>query len=506
MTIFWHRRDLRVSDNRGLAAATDAGDAVPVFVFDDAVLEHASDVRVRFVLDALAELREAYRERGSDLVLARGDPAELLPALATAVDAEAVHWNADYSGLAQERDSRVEAALDAAGVDSETHHDAVLHEPGTIRTNAGEPYSVYTYFWRKWRDREKADPFPVPKGDDLADAEELAVDDLAASFDGEFDLDDALHGKLPSIEQLGFAAPDADVPDAGTEQARERLESFCEDAIFEYEEGREYPAREGSSRLSPHLRFGTLGPREVYEATEAAMDEAAARDERNDEYDPEDGDDLGPAQESVRTFQSQLAWREFYTQVLYFNPEVVTANYKSYEAPIDWRNDGAELAAWKAGETGYPIVDAGMRQLRDEAWMHNRVRMIVASFLTKDLLWDWRAGYDHFRERLADHDTANDVGGWQSMASTGTDAQPYFRIFNPVTQGEKYDPDAEYVREYVPELRGLDANEIHGWVGMTDTERQELGVDYSDPIVDHSERQEQALAMFKRARGEEPEE
>jgi len=511
MSIFWHRRDLRASDNRGLAAAADDADGVvPVFVFDSAVLEHGSDARVRFMLDSLAELREAYRERGSDLVVAHGDPAEVLPALAAAVDAGAVHWNADYSGLAQDRDDRVEAALDETGIDTETHHDAVLHEPGAIRTNAGEPYSVYTYFWKKWRDREKPDPFEAPDAGDLADADALTPNALVDSFAGEFDLDGALRAALPSIEELGFEEPDADVQTAGTAAARDRLAEFCEGPIFEYEEEREYPAQEGSSRLSPHLRFGTIGLREVYDATEAAMAEAERRDEQRDgsaeETDDDDNDELGPTQESVRTFQSQLAWREFYAQVLYFHPEIVTANYKSYEAPIDWRNDDDELAAWKAGETGYPIVDAGMRQLREEAWMHNRVRMIVASFLTKDLLWDWRAGYAHFRDRLVDHDTANDNGGWQWAASTGTDAQPYFRIFNPATQGERYDPDAEYIREYVPELRGLDAEEIHSWVEKSDAERAELDVDYPDPIVDHGERRERALAMYKRARGEDPDE
>ncbi|NHX35632.1 MULTISPECIES: cryptochrome/photolyase family protein [Halolamina] len=506
MTIFWHRRDLRASDNRGLAAAAADGDTVPVFVFDDAVLDHAGDARVRFMLDSLAELREAYRERGSDLVVARGDPAELLPALAAAVDAEAVHWNADYSGLAQERDARVEDALADAGVAAETHHDAVLHEPGTIRTNAGEPYSVYTYFWKKWRDREKPDPFPAPDSGDLADGDALAAGELADALAGEFDIDDALRSDLPSIEDLGFGEPEADVQAGGTAAAHDRLESFRDEPVFSYEADREYPARAGSSRLSPHLKFGTIGIRTVYEATEAAMADARERDERTDDDSETEDDELGPAASSVETFQSQLAWREFYAQVLYFNPEVVSQNYKEYEEPIQWRDDPEELAAWKAGETGYPIVDAGMRQLRDEAWMHNRVRMIVASFLTKDLLIDWRAGYDHFREHLADHDTANDTGGWQWAASTGTDAQPYFRIFNPATQGERYDPDAEYIREYVPELRGVDADAIHDWPDLTDEERTELAPDYADPIVDHGERREQALAMYKRARGEEPDE
>ena len=511
MTLFWHRRDVRASDNRGLAAAADEGEAVPVFVFDDDVLEHGSDARVRFLLDALAALRETYRERGSDLVLARGDPAVVLPALATAVeegtssgsqsssdDADTVHWNEDYTKLSRERDARVRLALERAGIDRESHHDAVLHEPGTIRTNQGDPYSVYTYFWKKWRDREKSDPFPAPESG-LADGSELTPSALvdAADDDAVEVLEDALLADLPTIEDLGFGEPEADVEPAGTAAARERLDDFCEEPIFQYDEDREYPARSGSSKLSTHLTYGTIGIREVYAATESAMRAAQSRDE---------GDEGTEAQDNVETFQSQLAWREFYTQVLYFNPDVVTENYKSYEEPIDWRNDDEELAAWKTGETGYPIVDAGMRQLRAEAWMHNRVRMIVASFLTKDLLWDWRAGYDHFREFLADHDTANDNGGWQWAASTGTDAQPYFRIFNPTTQGERYDPDAEYIREYVPELRGVDAETIHDWPELSDEARTEAAPDYPDPIVDHGERREQALAMYKRARGEDPEE
>jgi deoxyribodipyrimidine photo-lyase len=500
MQVFWHRRDLRASDNRGLAAAAEgSGPTVPVFVFDDEVLQHGSDTRVRFMLDSLTELREQYRDRGSDLVVARGDPAEILAALAQALDAERVHWNEDYSGLARERDARVRLALDDVGVARETHHDGQLHEPGTIRTNNGDPYQVYTYYWKKWRDREKPDPFPTPEAADLVDAENLSVDTLtdAAKDDDEASLEDTLRADIPTIEDLGFAEPDADVQAGGTERARDRLGRFCEERIFSYEEDRDYPAKDGSSRLSPHLRFGTIGLREVYAATEAAMAEARERDE---------GDEENDAAESVETFQSQLAWREFYTQVLYFNPEVVTQNYKEYEEPIDWRDDDAELAAWKRGETGYPIVDAGMRQLKQEAWMHNRLRMIVASFLTKDLLQDWREGYAHFRDLLADHDTANDNGGWQWAASTGTDAQPYFRIFNPTTQGERYDPDAEYIREYVPELAGVDADAIHDWPNLSAERRAELAPDYADPIVDHSERREQALAMYKRARGEDPEE
>ncbi|SEO73736.1 deoxyribodipyrimidine photo-lyase [Halogranum amylolyticum] len=485
MQLHWHRRDLRAADNRALATAADAEPVVPLFVFDDDVLAHAGPPRVRFMLDALAELREWYRERDSDLLVARGDPREVVPRVASDHDVDRVVWNRDYSGLARRRDAAVRRALDDAGVDRTAVHDAILHEPGSITTNAGDPYSVYSYFWKKWRDREKADPYDAPDADRLAD---VSGDDL------------------PAIEELGFEEPDAELQSAGTGAARDRLEAFCDDAIYRYDEDRDYPTRNGTSRLSTDLKFGTVGIREVYRATEAAK--AAVVDDGDRGGDGSgDGDDETTTDEvdSVEEFQSQLAWREFFTHVLFFNPEVVTRNYKQYERDIEWRADDEELQAWKDGETGYPIVDAGMRQLKQEAYIHNRVRMIVASFLTKDLLVDWRAGYAHFREFLADHDTANDNGGWQWAASTGTDAQPYFRIFNPMTQGERYDPDADYIGRYVPELRDVDADTVHEWHELSDEERDRAAPDYPAPILDHGERRERALSMFERARGDDEE-
>jgi len=476
MQVFWHRRDLRTTDNLGLAAAADAvdsdGGVLPVFCFDAAVLEHAGPPRVAFALDALRELRERYRELGSDLVVRHGDPSAVIPAVAETVDADRVVWNHDYSGLATERDEAVRAALDEDGVAHDQFHDAVHHRPGDIRTNAGDPYSVYTYFWKKWRDREKDDPAPEPGVDALVDPE--SVDGV----DG---------GTVPSVGVLGFDEPEADVPDAGTERARALLADFCEDDVYRYADRRDYPAEENTSRLSPHLKFGTVGVREVYERAQEARADADSDAER----------------ESVDEFVGQLAWREFYAQVLFFDQSVVTENYKDYANPIDWRDDPEALQAWKDGETGYPIVDAGMRQLREEAFVHNRVRMIVAAFLTKDLLIDWRAGYDWYRERLADHDTANDNGGWQWAASTGTDAQPYFRVFNPTTQGERYDPNAEYISEFVPELRDVPADVIHDWPELSVSERREHAPNYPDPIVDHGERREEAIAMFEAARGDE---
>jgi deoxyribodipyrimidine photo-lyase len=465
MRIHWHRRDLRAADNRALAAAAEDGPVLPVFVFDPDVLQYASPPRVAFLLGALDSLQECYREHGSDLLAVEGDPAEELPALAAEHDAEAVCWNHDYSGLAQERDERVRSALDDADIEYDEFHDALHHEPGTITTNDGDPYSVFSYFGDKWLDREKAEPYPAPDGDALADIEGT---------------------ELPTIEELGFEEPTADIPEAGTAAARERLETFCADRIFEYDEAREYPARAGTSRLSPDRNYGTIGIREVTERVAEAMDDVDDEDER----------------EAVETYRRELAFGEFFTQVLFHNPEVVTENYKDYENPIDWREDDEELQAWKEGMTGYPIIDAGMRQLQTEAYMHNRVRMAVASFLTKDLMLDWREGYAHFRERLVDHDTANDNGNWQWAASTGTDAQPYFRVFNPMTQGEKYDPDTEYIKTYVPELEGVDSETIHSWNELDEDDREEVAPDYPAPICDHGERREQAIAMFERARGE----
>jgi len=221
MELFWHRRDLRTADNLGLAAAADAGDVVPVFCFDDAVLDHAAPSRMAFMLDALAALRERYRELGGDLLVRHGDPSAVLPDLAREFGADRVVWNHDYSGLARERDEAVRAALDDQGTAHEQVHDAVLHEPGAIRTNAGDPYSVYTYFWKKWRDREKADPAPEPEPDAVADV---------------------TGDELPDAATLGFEEPDAEIPAAGTDAARERLEAFCERDVFRYEDARDYPA------------------------------------------------------------------------------------------------------------------------------------------------------------------------------------------------------------------------------------------------------------------------
>src|SRR6056297_2589038 len=408
MRLHWHRRDLRVTDNPALS-----GDDrfLPVFVHDPTILAYGAPPVVSFLLDALDSLREQYRERGGELLLARGDPSVVLPDLAAACDADAVIWNRDYSGLASERDRAVAAALADAGVSVERSDGTLLHEPESITTNDGSHYSVFSDFWREWRNREKATPVAAPVRGDVVDPRNSLDEAWFVEASG-------AAGSLPSLAELGFDEPEADVQPAGTDAAHDLLADFREDTIYRYRDDHEYPARESTSRLSPHLKFGTVGVRTVWNATEDAA--AAASDE--------------DALESVEEFRRQLAWREFYAHILDARPDVVTENYREYPNEIQWRNDPEGLRAWKDGETGYPLVDAGMRQLRAEAWVHNRVRMVAASFLTKDLLIDWREGYDWYRQTLADHDTAHAAGGWQWAASTGTTAQSYARFLSPISQ------------------------------------------------------------------------
>ncbi|THE64795.1 deoxyribodipyrimidine photo-lyase [Salinadaptatus halalkaliphilus] len=468
MVIHWHRRDLRPADNLGLDRARSVDEPiVGLFVLDPAVLEHSSPVRTACLLEGLSALRAWYRDRGSDLLVRRGTPSDVLTTVATETGSSTVVWNADYSGLAQRRDAAVRSALEGDGIEVETVHDGLLSEPGSITTNAGEHYSVFSYFWKKWRDREKRDPVDPPA------AKALATESI-----------EGCRSERPSITDLGVDPPEANRPTVTPEGARDRVASFCGGPIYRYETDREYPARSATSRLSVHLKWGTIGLRELYAATERAATDA-----------PNEA-----ARENVSAFQRQLAFREFYAHVLAFNPETVSENFTDYPNEIEWRDERAELEAWQRGRTGYPIVDAGMRQLRTEAWMHNRVRMLVASFLTKDLLIDWRRGYEWFRRHLADHDTANDVGGWQWAASTGTDAQPYFRVFNPMKQGREYDPDAEYITTYVPELAAVDPEQIHEWHELSTDERNRLAPSYPGPIVDHAERRELAIERFEQAK------
>ncbi|MBX0326597.1 DNA photolyase family protein [Oscillochloris sp. ZM17-4] len=472
MIIHWFRRDLRLHDNSALmAAARDSGGAVlPAFILDDSILggRWASPARAAFLLDGLRALDADLRARGLRLIVRRGDPRRELLQLAEEAGARGVYWNRDYSPYAIRRDSAIKAALGAAGYAARSFKDVVIFEMGEVVTKGGGPYSVYTPYARQWRQ------LLGERGAPAQGAPELVA--LDAVPEG---------GRIPELAELGMACAQ-EIPVAGEARAGELLRQFSaarrDSGIAGYAERRNMPGVEGTSRLSPHLRLGMVSPRQCV---------AAAL-----------GSPPGPGPD---TWLGELAWRDFYVQVMYHSPHVLRGAFRPAYDGLKWENDERLFAAWREGRTGYPIIDAAMRQLRQEGWMHNRARMIVASFLTKDLLIDWRWGERHFMRLLMGGDPAANNGGWQWAAGTGTDAQPYFRIFNPASQGEKFDPDGAYVRRHVPELANVPSRHIHAPHLMAPAEQAradiQVGRDYPAPVVEHKERRERALAMYKAVRG-----
>jgi deoxyribodipyrimidine photo-lyase len=480
--IHWFRRDLRLRDNTALLDAAAVGAVVPLFILDDAVLfgRWASPARTAWLLASLRALDAALRERGSRLIVRRGDPLAELLAVARECGAAGVRWNRDYTPYAVRRDSAIKAELRAAGLDAQSHKDAVIFELLEVATQEGRPYTVYTPYARRWRQllgQRGATPGGVP--------ELRAPERWPTSL------------PLPELGELGMQLGHA-LPPAGEAAAGERLAAFAslrrDAAIASYDERRNLLAADGTSRLSPYLRLGALSPRQCLEAIAECRSQLA-------DWQRGPGDrPRSYAQAGIDTWEGELIWRDFYVQVLANHPHVLRGAFRREYDGLEWENDPALLAAWEEGRTGYPIVDAAMRQMRQEGWMHNRGRMIVASFLTKDLLVDWRLGERVFMRQLMDGDPAANNGGWQWAAGTGTDAQPFFRIFNPVSQGEKFDPEGSYVRRYVPELANVPAKHIHAPHLMAPAEQLradvQVGRDYPRPVVDHKLQRERALALY----------
>jgi len=458
MRLFWHQRDLRIPDNAGLAAATEAGRTIPVYVVDSDVLNLLGPRQRAFFLRGVAALKERYREHGSDLLVRAGSPADLLPEIADAFDADTVYCNEHYRPKRRTRHREVEAALTEAGVDVETRTDLLLVDPSRLDPS----YETHSRFYDDWQAVSKSPPL-APETDALA----------------------ALTDEQTVPEQDA----DIDLPEAGYDAARERFDRFLEEGIRTYNDTRddlslavERPT-EAVSRLSPYVAAGMIGVRELFADATDAYERAT-----------------GSERENVQKYRYELSWREQNYHLLYYNPDLAVANYKSMPNEIAWRDDEAALEAWKAGETGYPLVDAGMRQLNEEGYVHNRPRQVVASFLTKHLLLDWRKGRRYFERQLVDHDPASNAGNWQWIASTGTDSVDV-RIFDPVSQTSKYDPDADFVKAYVPELRDVPAEKIVDWPTLSDASRERLAPDYPDPIVDRNEGYERAQRVFERALG-----
>ncbi len=483
--LLWFRQDLRLSDNAALAAALARGGPVlPVFVLDDAAEGRwAPGAASRWWLHhSLVALDAALRERGSRLLLARGDSATELRRLLAETGADAVYWNRRYEPAARARDAGLKAALAAEGVEAKSFNSALLFEPHTIQNKQGRPFQVFTPYWRHCC----AQPFPAPvkseSGPIPAPSRWPASTPIEAF---------ALLPKIPW--DAGFA----EVWTPGEAGAQARLRRFLREAggeaapVHVYDEARNLPDREGTSRLSPHLHWGEIGPRQIAAALRA-LGKSAGTD---------------PASNGARVFLSEIGWREFAYHLLYHFEHTPERPLREDFERFPWAEDprGERLRAWRRGRTGYPIVDAGLRQLWATGWMHNRVRMIVASFLVKHLRLPWQEGAAWFWDTLVDSDLASNTLGWQWSAGCGADAAPYFRIFAPVTQGQKFDPAGRYVRRWVPELAKLPDKFIHApWTAPANVLEYaglRLGENYPRPIVDHAAARAEALAAFKALRG-----
>jgi len=446
--LFWFRKDLRLKDNPAWAAACEAHKVLPVFVLEPELIASAGPYRRGRFFQNLSALIAEVKSLGGRLRIIQGPAQDILPQYIQENNVDCMYFNADTSPFSRKRDERLAENIT---LPIHTFWGGLVHPPGTVLTQKGEISKVFTPFYKKWvtLPAPLSLPYPLPS---IVDSPK---NDLEVARD-----------LIPRTSQEGY------------EGASARFEQFLE-IVDDYQESRNYPSIDGTSFLSSDLHFGTIGPREILNG-------------------------LSSNREGHRQFIRQLAWRDWYAHLLHANPEVPHKPVnKSYEN-IRWRDDPEGFERWKEGETGYPIVDAGMRQLSATGWMHNRVRMITASFLVKNLLIDWRKGERYFRKVLIDGDIAQNCGNWQWVAGTGFDAAPYFRVFNPVLQSKKFDPEGSYIRRWIPELEGMSNSVIHSpWECDETTLKKHnvvLGENYPFPIVDHVEARERALAAYKASR------
>lgn len=466
IAIVWFRQDLRLRDNPALRYACDNFNFVlPVFVWSPGVegpaaLGSASRV---WLHHSLVELSERIEKRGGRLLVRTGDPRTVLPEVVSELSATAVFWNRRYEPPLTSLDADVKTALSDAGCTARSFKANLLYEPWEVSTNESRPYQVFTPFWKSARTtRVPGETLPEPKRIARPDKSlpSLAISELE------------LLPTIPWHQEVIRAWQPGEIG------GQKRLREFLGDPITEYDQGRDFPAQTSTSRLSPHLHFGEVSPRQILHSIEQRKLEGR----------------------SIEAFIRQLGWREFAHHVLHHFPQTIDQPLQRRFEKFRWDDGRGLLSAWQKGLTGYPIVDAGMRQLWQTGWMHNRVRMIVASFLVKDLLIDWRQGAAWFWDTLVDGDLANNTMGWQWAAGCGADPAPYFRVFNPTRQGEQFDPEGEYVHRWVPELARLPAKWIHKpWEAPVEILRQSqviLGTSYPRPIVDHAAARLEALKRF----------
>ncbi|MGA1141592.1 MAG: cryptochrome/photolyase family protein [Ilumatobacteraceae bacterium] len=459
-SIIWFRRDLRLADHPALHAALAHGTTTPLFVLDPLFVKRSGAARMAFMLRNLRALDVSMNRA---VVVRHGDPLDIVPRFAKEVGADKVFISADFAPYGSRRDNDVEARLKTMNVELVRVGSPYAVNPGTVRKPDGTPYAVFTPFSRGWIAHGWDAPLPAPTKMNLRGAPDVKCDGIPA--------EPSLQAALPGMPSGGT---DVALPVAGEQAAWARWEHFASDALSRYKEERNNPDRDGCSMLSPYLRFGVLHPRQLL---------AELKPDKNHDH-----------------YRSELGWREFYADVLHHQPHTTWKNLqpKMSAMPVDTDAKAKQrFALWCEGRTGYPIVDAGMRQMLATGWMHNRVRMIVASFLVKDLHLPWQWGAKFFMMHLVDGDIASNNHGWQWTAGTGTDAAPYFRIFNPAMQAEKFDPTGAYVRTWIPELQDVPDKFVH-----TPAENP-AGVPkgYVAPMVDHGEERDEALRRYKLVTG-----
>lgn len=430
IALFWHRRDLRIHDNAGLHKALLSGQTIqPVFIFDSTILDQLprNDQRVVFIHQELEKLKKSYQEHGADLIVRYGDPRQLILALVTEFNATTVYTNRDYEPCARERDEYLFKELNEQQVELIGSKDHVIFEKNEVLKNDGTPYTVFTPYSRKWR--EKLGEYGL----------------TTYPTENYLDKFNPIHPeKLIGLNEMGFSVKQT--CDFSSREIPKKI-------ISTYNETRDIPALKGTTKLSLHLRFGTISIRELAQI----------------------------AQKDNQTYLNELIWRDFYQMIIYHYPHSAKDAFRKQYDRIEWEKNEEHYTAWCEGKTGYPLVDAGMRELNSTGFMHNRVRMVVASFLTKHLLLDWRLGEAYFAEKLLDFELASNVGGWQWAAGCGCDAAPYFRVFNPTSQQEKFDKEFTYIKKWVPEF-GTNK--------------------YPAPIVEHKMARERAITRYKRALSE----
>lgn len=474
-TLLWFRQDLRLSDNSALQAALQRGGPIlPIYLWDEAAEGRwAPGAASRWWLHhSLTALQASLRAVGSDLLIRRGDSRANLLKLIEETGAEAVYWNRRYEPAIMARDAEIKATLKDKGLDVQSFSSALLFEPQTIKNKQGGPFQVFTPYWRHCLSLPVAEPvgrvvktLPAP----AAWPKSLAVDELELRPRRRWDL---------GIEATW-------VP--GEAAGRKQLQKFVK-SVEHYADRRDIPAADASSRLSPYLHYGEVGPRQVWAAVKALSHESG----------------VFPANPGVQKFLAELGWREFAYHLLYYFPKTPDSPLREEFSRFPWVADegGALFKRWRSGQTGYPIVDAGLRDLWETGWMPNRLRMIVGSFLVKHLRLPWQAGAAWFWDTLVDADLANNTLGWQWIAGCGADASPYFRIFAPVLQGQKFDPDGHYVRRWVPELAQLPNESLHApWeapAAVLARAGVQLGVNYPSPMVDHRAARDAALAAYQK--------